>query len=159
MRPQLTMTWPMTHELVTCNFFFLFFCFGCPLCFWAILILISGQSFQSILRTMFLAQCLWAYNFNVNTMVAAYYFWAFNYICDCMLTCLYSCVCMMPHFFYYFFSISPLYLARFFIVTFIGLCHSLPLLVLYFRLGGFCHLANFLRLIPLRDFVVCEFRQ
>ena len=63
--------------------------------FWAFLILIPEQCFYLNLRIMFLAQCLWAFNFNVETMMVAHCFWAFNYIRDYILTCLYSCLCMI----------------------------------------------------------------
>ena len=72
------------------------FLFLVPNVFWAFLFLIPEQYFYSNLRTMFLAQCLWAFNFNVETMTAARCFWAFNYIRDYILTCFYSCRCMIP---------------------------------------------------------------
>ena len=72
-----------------------FFCFGCPLCFWAFSILILEQFFQSTLRTMFLAQRLWAYSLNVKTMVSAHCLWAFNHVCSCILICLCSCFCVI----------------------------------------------------------------
>ena len=63
------------------------------------LILIPEQYFYSNLRTVFLAQCLWVLNSNVETMMVAHCFWAFNFICDYLLTCLYSCLCMIPAYF------------------------------------------------------------
>ena len=52
------------------------------------LILIPEQYFYSNLRTMFLAQRLWAFNFDVEIMMAARCFWAFNYICNYILVCI-----------------------------------------------------------------------
>ena len=88
----LLMTQPL-HEPAICsstNFFF-----WDARCVLSFLILFSEQYFHSNLGTMFLAQCLWAFNFNVETMMAARCFWAFNYIHDYILTCLYSCLCMI----------------------------------------------------------------
>ena len=57
---------------------------------------------------MFLAQRLWAFNFNVETMMAARCFWAFNYIRDYILTCLYSYLCMILAYFVHIVASSAL---------------------------------------------------
>ena len=81
-------------EPVICLLLFSFFLV--PGAFWVFLILIPEQYFYSNLRIVFLAQRLWAFNFNVETMMVARCFWAFNYIHDYILICLCSCLYMIP---------------------------------------------------------------
>ena len=66
---------------------------------------------------MFLAQCLWAFDFNVETMLVAHCFWAFNYICDYILTCLSLYDPCLLRTLSCFICIVTLYLVKFSVVT------------------------------------------
>ena len=95
---QLLIPEPVLLHVCPLFFFFVIFCFGCPLCF-GFLILLSEQYFHSTLRTMF----FWffslpsVYGLLIVMMTQCWLpvvLWAFNYIRNSILTCSHSCLCV-----------------------------------------------------------------